>query len=246
MISLKHKVNLNQMPKHIAIIMDGNGRWAKDKGKKRTDGHTAGVKTVKTIVSEIVALNIPYITLFAFSKENWNRPKNEVNSLMNLFVSTIVKNKMHFLKEKIKILVIGSTSDLPRDCQSAISEIEDATKNNEGTTLMLAISYSGRTEIINCCNKMIKDGRYNEITEMEFQKHLQTAGVPDPELLIRTGGEKRISNFLLWQIAYTELYFSEKKWPDFDKEELYMSIFEYQKRQRRFGKTAEQITDENN
>ena len=159
-------------------------------------------------------------------------------------MSTIVKNKMHFLKEKIKILVIGCVSDLPKNCQSAISEIEDATKNNQGTILMLAISYSGRAEIINCCNQIIKDKKNVEITELEFRKNLQTGDVPDPELLIRTSGEKRISNFLLWQIAYTELYFSEKKWPDFNKEDLYMSIFEYQNRQRRFGKTTEQIIDE--
>ena len=241
-----YKINLEKLPKHIAIIMDGNGRWAKAQGHPRSYGHIEGVKNVKKIVSEIVSLNIPYITLFAFSKENWKRPKKEIKVLMSLFVKTIIKNKNHFLKEKIKIQTIGSITELPEKCQSALSDIQEVTKNNKGTTLTLAMSYSARAEIVECCKKLLLHGKGNEINESTFSKNLYTKDMPDPELLIRTSGEKRISNFLLWQIAYTELYFSEKKWPEFNKEELYMSIFEYQKRERRFGRTTEQIIDENN
>ena len=242
----KYKIDLDKLPKHIAIIMDGNGRWAKSMGQPRSYGHIEGVKNVKNIVSEIVRLNIPYITLFAFSKENWKRPKKEIKVLMSLFVKTIIKNKKHFLKEKIKIKTIGSITDLPEECQSALYEIQEFTKNNKGTTLTLAMSYSARAEIVECCKKLLLHGKENEINESIFSSNLYTKDMPDPELLIRTSGEKRISNFLLWQIAYTELYFSEKKWPEFNKEELYMSIFEYQKRERRFGRTTEQIIDENN
>ena len=239
-------INLNKLPQHIAIIMDGNGRWAKDKGKPRSFGHIQGVKNVKTIVSEIVRLNIPYITLYAFSKENWRRPKTEIKLLMSLFIDTILKNKQHFLKEKIKIQTIGCVTDLPKKCQSALKDIQEYTKNNKRTTLTLALSYSAREEIIEVCRKIILNKNIKHVNEATINQFLYTKDTPDPELLIRTGGEKRISNFLLWQIAYTELYFSEKKWPEFCIDELYMSIFEYQKRERRFGKTSEQIIDESN
>lgn len=239
------KLNQNKIPAHIAIIMDGNGRWAKEKGKSRIYGHLQGVKSVKRIVTSAIELDVKYLTLFAFSKENWQRPKSEVSMLMDLFVSTIMNNQNHFLKNKIKINVIGTTTDLPKKCQNALNKMLDITKNNSGLTLTLALSYSARSEILEAINKIIKSDKKQYITEMAFQKNLQTFNIPDPDLLIRTSGEKRVSNFLLWQIAFSELYFSEKKWPDFDEEELYIAIFEYQKRERRFGKTTEQIYDKN-
>ena len=244
-----NKLDLANIPQHIAIIMDGNGRWAKEKGKKRFFGHLAGVKVVKKIVQCAISIKIKNLTLFAFSKENWNRPKLEVNMLMDLFISTITENQNHFLKNKIKIKIIGSINDLPKKCESALNAMIEATKNNNALTLTLAISYSSRNEIIEAVNKMRLSEKLAEnktITEEMFNQYLQTADLPEPELLIRTSGEKRISNFLLWQIAFSELYFSEKKWPDFDEEELYMAIFEYQNRERRFGKTTEQINNENN
>ena len=242
------KLNTENIPQHIAIIMDGNGRWAKEKGKNRFFGHLQGVKVVKKIVKSAMKINIKYLTLFAFSKENWQRPKKEVEMLMGLFISTIKENQKNFLKNKIKINIIGTISDLPKNCQTAIKEMIDITKSNKGIVLTLALSYSSRSEILGAINNIISVQKAQNtrqyITENMFRKHLQTANLPDPELLIRTSGEKRISNFLLWQIAFSELYFSEKKWPDFDEEELYMAIFEYQKRERRFGKTTEQITNE--
>jgi len=241
-------INLNKVPKHIAIIMDGNGRWAQEKGKNRFHGHIQGVKTVKKIVECALNINIKYLTLFAFSQENWQRPKKEINMLMDLFMSTILENESHFLKKDVKINVIGNIADLPKKCQKAINKMLDATKNNKKLTLTLALSYSSRSEILSAVNNIMNSIELNGkkyITEGVFRKNLQTFDLPDPELLIRTSGEKRISNFLLWQIAFTELYFSEKKWPDFNVEELYIAIFEYQKRERRFGKTTEQIIDEN-
>ena len=238
------ELNPKKIPKHIAIIMDGNGRWAKERGKNRFFGHIRGVKVAQKIVESAIKINLQYLTLFAFSKENWERPKKEVNMLMDLFVSTIKKNQNHFLKNKIKINVIGTISDLPKKCQTALKEMVDITKDNKGLTLTLALSYSSRLEILEAINKIISSGKKQYVTEGSFHKQLQTHNLPDPELLIRTSGEKRISNFLLWQIAFSELYFSEKKWPDFDVEELYIAIFEYQKRERRFGKTTEQIINE--
>jgi undecaprenyl diphosphate synthase len=243
-MNLYQKLDLRNIPRHIAIIMDGNGRWAKEKGKKRFFGHIEGVKVVKKIVESAIKLDVQYLTLFTFSKENWERPKTEVNMLMNLFISTIENNQNHFLKNEIKINTIGSIEDLPKKCQKAISKMKDITKHNTGLTLTLALSYSSRFEIVEAMKKIILTKKNVDITESLISSHLQTHNLPDPELLIRTSGEKRISNFLLWQIAFSELYFSEKKWPDFDEEELYMAIFEYQKRERRFGKTTEQINNE--
>ncbi|MBL31780.1 MAG: hypothetical protein CMP62_03540 [Flavobacteriales bacterium] len=240
-------LNNNNIPSHIAIIMDGNGRWAVERGKKRFFGHLEGVRVIKKIVESSIKIKIKYLTLFAFSKENWKRPKKEVNLLMKLIISTIKKNQNHFLKNKIKINIIGSVSDLPKDSQEAIDQMVEVTKNNKVLTLTLALSYSARDEIVDAINNIIemkKNGNIEPITDKILSNHLQTANLPDPELLIRTSGEKRISNFLLWQIAFSELYFSEKKWPDFDEEELYMAIFEYQKRERRFGKTTAQINNE--
>ena len=241
-MNLYQKLDLQNIPQHIAIIMDGNGRWAKEKGKKRFFGHIEGVKVVKKIVESAIKLNIQYLTLFTFSKENWERPKTEVNMLMDLFISTINDNQNHFLKNEIKINTIGSIEDLPKKCQNAILKMKETTKHNTRLTLTLALSYSSRFEITEAIKKIILTKKDINITESLINSHLQTHNLPDPELLIRTSGEKRISNFLLWQIAFSELYFSEKKWPDFDEEELYIAIFEYQKRERRFGKTTEQIT----
>ena len=243
-MSIYQKLDFTNIPKHIAIIMDGNGRWAQEKGKNRFSGHIEGVKVVKNIVEAASEINVQYLTLFAFSKENWERPKKEINLLMNLFISTIEKNKNHFLKNQIKINTIGILSDLPEKCQKALHRITDATKHNTGIVLTLALSYSGRSEITEAVKKIVLKNNNMEITELLIEQNLQTFNLPEPELLIRTSGEKRISNFLLWQIAFSELYFSEKKWPDFDEEELYMSIFEYQKRERRFGKTTEQINND--
>jgi len=244
-MSIYRQIIKNNIPKHIAIIMDGNGRWAKEKGKNRFSGHVQGVRSVNTIVKTAIKLNVKYLTLFTFSKENWARPKKEVEMLMDLFVATIKKNKNSFLKNEIKLQTIGNTKDLPKKSQEILEEIIEKTQYNNKLTLTLALSYSGRSEILYALNSIIKKRSKKEIiTEAIFNKYLQTSNIPDPELLIRTSGEKRISNFLLWQIAYSELYFSKKKWPDFDEEELYMAIFEYQKRERRFGKTTEQIENE--
>ena len=244
-MSIYNQIIKNTIPKHIAIIMDGNGRWALEKGKKRFAGHVQGVKSVNRIVEEAIKLKIKFLTLFTFSKDNWARPKKEVTMLMDLFVSTIKNNNRNFFKNEIKIQTIGNTEDLPKKCQNILKEIVEKTKNNTGITLTLALSYSGRGEITNAINMIIQNQvKPKIITEELINNYLQTSKIPDPELLIRTSGEKRISNFLLWQIAYSELYFSEKKWPDFDAEELYMAIFEYQKRERRFGKTTEQIENE--
>ena len=244
-MSIYNQIIKNTIPKHIAIIMDGNGRWALEKGKKRFAGHVQGVKSVNRIVKEAIKLKIKYLTLFTFSKDNWARPKKEVTMLMDLFVSTIKNNNRNFFKNEIKIQTIGNTEDLPKKCQNILKEIVEKTKNNTGITLTLALSYSGRGEITHAINMIIQNQvKPKIITEELINNYLQTSKIPEPELLIRTSGEKRISNFLLWQIAYSELYFSEKKWPDFDAEELYMAIFEYQKRERRFGRTTEQIENE--
>tara|TARA_B100001250_G_C19772922_1_gene778092 strand:+ start:750 stop:1499 length:750 start_codon:yes stop_codon:yes gene_type:complete len=249
-MSIYNKLNTQKIPSHIAIIMDGNGRWAKEKGKKRSFGHIEGVKTVGKIVNTAIKLNIRYITLFAFSKENWDRPKNEVELLMNLFISTIKdnqKNKNNLLEKNVKINTIGCMEDLPKKCQIALNKLIQATKNNTGLVLTLALSYSSKHEITQAVKQIFTNETISSkdmITEALIEKNLQTSNLPDPELLIRTSGEQRISNFLLWQIAFSELYFSEKKWPDFNEEELYMAIFEYQKRERRFGKTTEQLNNE--
>ena len=244
-MSIYNQIIKDKTPKHIAIIMDGNGRWALEKGKNRFTGHIQGVKSVKKVVKAAIKLKIKYLTLFTFSKDNWARPNKEVTMLMDLLVSTIKNNNRNFLKNEIKIQTIGNTEELPKKCQSIVKEMIEKTKDNTGITLTLALSYSGRGEITNAINMIIQNQVMPKIiTEELINNYLQTSKIPDPELLIRTSGEKRISNFLLWQIAYSELYFSEKKWPDFDEEELYMAIFEYQKRERRFGKTTEQIKNE--
>ena len=231
-------ITQENLPKHIAITMDGNGRWAKEKGKNRIFGHNQGIEAVRDTVEGAVEYGIKFLTLFAFSTENWNRPKHEVNALMKLLISSIHNETKTLLKNNIKLQTIGDTKQLPQQCQNELEECIKLTKENSSMTLTLALSYSGKWEIINAINNLLKSESENQnISESDFEQYLSTNNVPDPELLIRTSGEKRISNFMLWQIAYSELYFTEKKWPDFRREDLKAAIINYQQRERRFGKT---------
>tara|TARA_B100001057_G_scaffold51369_1_gene45663 strand:- start:772 stop:1482 length:711 start_codon:yes stop_codon:yes gene_type:complete len=231
-------IKKENLPKHIAITMDGNGRWAKEKGQNRIFGHNQGIKAVRDTVEGAVEYGIKHLTLFAFSTENWNRPKREVNALMKLLVSSIHNETETLLKNNIKLNTIGNTKQLPEKCQKELLECMNLTKKKTGMTLTLALSYSGKWEILNAVNQILNEAKnFNHISESDFEQYLTTKGVPEPELLIRTSGEKRISNFMLWQIAYSELYFTEKKWPDFRREDLKDAIFCYQQRERRFGKT---------
>ena len=236
------KIDINKLPKHIAITMDGNGRWAKSKGKLRIFGHKNGVKSVRDTVEGAAEIGIEYLTLYAFSSENWSRPEREVNALMTLLVSAINKETKTLMDNNIRLSTIGDINKLPSKAQKELQEAILKTKDNTRMTLVLALSYSGRGEIINAVQNIIKDGKKpKEINEDTFQQYLTTKSVPDPELLIRTSGEYRISNFLLWQIAYSELYFTHTLWPDFRRADLYKAILNYQSRERRFGKTTEQL-----
>ena len=236
------EINKNNLPKHIAITMDGNGRWAKSKGKLRIFGHNNGVKAVRDTVEAAAEIGIEFLTLYAFSTENWNRPSKEVNALMTLLVSAINKETKTLMDNNIKLSTIGDTDSLPSKAKKELAEAIDKTKGNTRMTLVLALSYSGRWDILNAVNEITNKGVGNEkITEEQFQQYLSTKSVPDPELLIRTSGEYRISNFLLWQIAYSELYFTDTLWPDFRRADLEKAILDYQSRERRFGKTTEQI-----
>tara|TARA_Y100001954_G_scaffold103161_1_gene112303 strand:+ start:109 stop:843 length:735 start_codon:yes stop_codon:yes gene_type:complete len=240
------KIDKENLPNHVAITMDGNGRWAKTQGKFRVFGHQNGVKAVKDTVEAAAELGVKYLTLYAFSTENWNRPKVEVDALMSLLISTISKETKTLMDNNIRLSAIGNLNDLPKKCQKKLQDAIDKTKKNNRTTLILALSYSSKWEIINAIKQIVKDGVSEEdINEEMFSQYLTTKGVPNPELLIRTSGEQRISNFLLWQISYSELYFTEKLWPEFNKEDFYEAIFEFQKRERRFGKTSEQLKEEN-
>ena len=236
------KIDANNLPQHIAITMDGNGRWAKSKGKLRIFGHTNGVKAVRDTVEGAAEIGIEYLTLYAFSSENWNRPEKEVNALMTLLVSAINKETKTLMDNNIQLSTIGDINKLPLKAQKELQEAIKKTKDNTRMTLVLALSYSGRGEILNAIQNIIKDRKEpEEINEVTFQQYLTTKSVPDPELLIRTSGEYRISNFLLWQIAYSELYFTDTLWPDFRRADLYKAILNYQTRERRFGKTTEQL-----
>jgi undecaprenyl diphosphate synthase len=245
-MSLKDKINPDTLPQHIAIIMDGNGRWAKQKGEDRIFGHQNGVKSVRDAVEASAEIGVKFLTLYAFSTENWNRPQEEVIALMRLLVHTINAETKTLNKNSIRLQAIGDLKSLPDDCYNELQEAIDNTKNNTRMTLVLALSYSSRWEITNAMKEIAekienKTLSVSEINEGVINAHLCTANIPDPELMIRTSGENRISNFLLWQIAYTELYFTEKLWPDFGKEDLYQAILDYQTRERRFGKTSEQL-----
>jgi len=237
---------LNNLPRHIAIIMDGNGRWAKKKGAMRIFGHRNAIQAVKDVTEGCGELGVKYLTLYAFSTENWTRPKAEVDGLMELLVNTIKGEIKTLMENKVRLTTIGETSQLPPDCQNNLAWAMNQTKNNTGLTLILALSYGGRREIINAVKQLaeeVKSGKVapEEINERVFENYLQTSGIPDPELLIRTSGEMRVSNFLLWQIAYTELFITPTLWPDFRREHLYEAIWSYQQRERRFGKTSEQL-----
>ncbi len=246
MKSYKEHIDFNNLPRHIAVIMDGNGRWAKKKGAMRIFGHKNAIQAVKDVTEGCGELGIKYLTLYAFSTENWNRPKAEIDGLMELLVSTLKQEIKTLMDNQVKLITIGETSNLPSDCQKNLEWAINETKNNSGLTLVLALSYSGRWEIIKAAKALaqeIEQGKLkaNEINERLFENYLQTSGIPDPELLIRTSGELRVSNFLLWQIAYTELYITPTLWPDFRKDHLYEAIWAYQQRERRFGKTSEQL-----
>lgn len=248
MTSLLENIDKSKLPLHIAIIMDGNGRWAKEKGEDRLYGHLHGVDSVRNIVEGCAELGIGYLTLYAFSTENWDRPANEVIGLMELLVSTIRKEVETLNKNNIRLHVIGDMSMLPQSAQDELNEALSITEKNNGLQLIMALSYSGRWEILQMVKYIAaaveqKNLSANEISQETIQQFLNTSSFPDPELMIRTSGEFRISNFLLYQLAYAELYFTPVRWPDFRKENLYEAILDYQNRERRFGKTSEQITN---
>ncbi|MFZ2906922.1 MAG: isoprenyl transferase [Cyclobacteriaceae bacterium] len=246
MASFKEHIDFNNLPRHIAVIMDGNGRWAKKKGALRIFGHRNAVQAVRDVTEGCGEIGIQYLTLYAFSTENWGRPKAEIDGLMELLVNTLKQEIKTLMDNQVKLITIGETSHLPVECQKNLQWAKETTQHNSGLKLILALSYSGRWEMVEAVKSIVADiqsGKVKEtaINENLINQHLQTAGIPDPELLIRTSGEMRISNFLLWQIAYTELYITPTLWPDFRKENLYEAIWAYQQRERRFGKTSEQL-----
>jgi len=239
-MSLPQSIDTQNVPNHVAIIMDGNGRWARQHGKVRTFGHKNGVVAVRDTTEGAAELGVRYLTLYAFSTENWNRPRVEINALMELLILTISRETRTLMDNNIRLQAIGDLNSLPKSCVKALRSSIDATAGNTRMTLVLALSYSARWEILQAVRKIVDEAGRNRVapeavTESYFSDRLSTAGIPDPELLIRTSGEYRISNFLLWQIAYTELYFTPKLWPDFRREDLFEAVAAYQKRERRFG-----------
>jgi len=245
-MGFKEQIDNSSLPKHIAIIMDGNGRWAKGQGKMRVFGHEQGVLSVKDIVEGCVEVGIEYLTLYAFSTENWSRPKEEVDALMQILISTINKETETLNKNNVKLNAIGNIESLPQECINDLKEAMDKTAHNQKCTLTLALSYSAKWEIVHAAKKIaaaVKNNTLNleDIDENLFSSELTTVNIPDPELMIRTSGEHRISNYLLWQMAYTEFYFTDVLWPDFRRENLFEAIVDYQKRERRFGKISEQL-----
>ncbi|MEE9350373.1 MAG: isoprenyl transferase [Flavobacteriaceae bacterium] len=246
---LKNQINLSSLPKHVAVIMDGNGRWAKEKGKLRVFGHKNGVKAVRETVETAAKLGIEVLTLYAFSTENWNRPKLEVDMLMTLLVSSLKKELKLLQDNNISLRTIGEIQSLPKKAQKQLNEVIEKTKNNTHLILNLALSYSSQTEIVNAFKNISKKIVNNELSVEEIDEniinnHLYTRNLPNVDLMIRTSGEKRISNFLLWQIAYAELYFTPVYWPDFNEESFYKAIIEYQQRERRYGKTSDQLKND--
>jgi undecaprenyl diphosphate synthase len=247
-MSFKEQIDAAKLPEHVAIIMDGNGRWAKEKGKLRVFGHQNGVTAVRDTVEGAVEAGIKFLTLYAFSTENWNRPKLEVMALMELLVATISKETRTLMENGVRLNAIGDLKQLPEKCYKQLFQAIEKTKNNTRCTLTLALSYSSRLEITEAAKRIaeeVKAGRLSveDINEKTFAGYLYTGCMPDPELMIRTSGEHRISNYLLWQLAYAELYFTPKLWPDFRREDLFEAIVDYQKRERRFGLTGEQLTN---
>lgn len=243
-MSFFEKINKNNIPQHVAITMDGNGRWAKNKGLDRTEGHKEGIVSVRTVIEAAADTGISYVTLYTFSTENWNRPVEEVNILMALMVGAISRETPDLIKNNIRLKTIGDVSKLPSTTLDALNKCIEDTSVCTGLTLILALSYSSRWEITDAVKRIVSDAEANKlagITEDTIANYLCTKEFPDPDLMIRTGGEKRISNFLLWQAAYSELYFTNVLWPDFRKEEFWEAIVDYQNRERRFGKTSEQL-----
>lgn len=246
MSQLASRIDLDKLPKHLAVIMDGNGRWAKEQGMARVFGHRNGVKAVRETSEASAELGIKYLTLYAFSTENWNRPAFEVNALMRLLVDTLSKEVETLNENNIKLKAIGDLSKLPKNSFNALMQGIEDTKHNDRMTLTLALNYSSRWEILEAAKGLAKDAasgdvKVDDIDNDFLEKYLTTSGYPDPELMIRTSGEHRISNFLLWQMAYTELYFTDVYWPDFRKEHLYEALIDYQNRERRFGKINEEL-----
>ena len=230
----KEKINFEKLPRHIAFIMDGNGRWAKKRGQLRTYGHKIGAESLLSVVRHAKKLGIKIISFFAFSTENWNRPKEEVDEIFRIVKDMLKEKKENFMQSNIKLMVIGNRSKLNKDLVKEIEEVEEKTKNNDGLILNIALNYGGRGEIISAINQIIKD-KVEYVDEETFKKYLQTSQIPDPDLLVRTSGEQRLSNFMMYQCAYTELYFPKKHWPDFREKELEEAIIAFQKRDRRFG-----------
>ncbi len=248
-MQLISQIDKNKLPQHIAVIMDGNGRWAKQRGKLRIFGHQNGVNAVRETVTTAAELGVKVLTLYAFSTENWNRPKREVDMLMSLLVNSLKKELKLFTKNNISLQTIGNIQSLPKKAQKELNEVIEKTKNNTHLILNLALSYSSKEEIVNAVKNISKKIVNNqlsveEIDENIINNHLYTRNLPNVDLVIRTSGEKRISNFLLWQIAYAELYFTKVFWPDFNKEEFYKAIIDYQQRERRFGKTSDQLKND--
>jgi len=237
-------INPHKLPRHVAIIMDGNGRWAKQRQRRRVFGHMQGIESVRKVVEASRELGIEHLTLYTFSTENWQRPKDEVDALMELLSETLLKEKENLIKNHIRIQIIGDRSKLPEKVIEAFREAEKATKSNYELSLNLAVNYGGKNEIISAVNRILHDEKKQITNETEFEQYLFSGHLPDVDLLIRTGGEQRISNFLLWKAAYAELYFTKILWPDFDKIHYYEAIADFQKRERRYGKTSEQIQHE--
>lgn len=245
-MDLKDQIDKKNLPQHIAVIMDGNGRWAQKKGNQRIFGHKNGVKAVRDTVEGAAELGIKFLTLYAFSTENWNRPKQEVDALMSLLITSINSETDTLIKNNIRLLTIGNIDGLPKNVSAKLKVLINKTANNNGLSLILALNYSARWEIVNAVKSIVSEHKQNpvdvnNIDNKFFEKYLNTKDIPDPDLLVRTSGEYRISNFLIWQMAYSELYFTEVLWPDFRRNDLYEAIVDYQKRERRFGKISEQI-----
>lgn len=245
-MSLISSINKSKIPSHIAIIMDGNGRWAKQRGTQRIFGHRNGVSAVRAAIEASAELGVKFLTLYAFSTENWNRPKIEVDALMSLLINTINTETQTLIKNNISLKTIGDTESLPKAVQKKLKEVIEKSSKCTGLTVILALSYSSRWEITNAAKRLVQDFSdkkisIEDVNEEKFNSYMTTSEIPDPELMIRTSGEYRISNFMMWQLAYTELYFTSTLWPDFDKEELYKAIVDYQKRERRYGKISEQL-----
>jgi len=247
-MQLRNEININKLPSHVAIIMDGNGRWARQRGLDRILGHQQGVNALREVIEAAAEVGIKYLTCYAFSTENWGRPDEEVSALMGIMVQSLSKETDTLTKNNIRLIAIGDVERLADDVRNRLNETIDLTSGSTGLNLVIALSYSSRWEITEAARRISSDVRdgiilADKITEDDFEKYLTTSGIPDPELMIRTSGELRISNFLLWQIAYSELYFTEKLWPDFGKDDFYTAIIDFQKRERRFGKTSEQVSE---